>query len=456
MNILLLERLFAIASSSVYCYAMLSYTGSLMGFRSERLRWAGFMTTCSASALYTYLTLSYIPIPVIYIMAFGIILFLFRIFLNGSWLQHVFAAGNFIFHIVSIRGVTLAILSLATGKSLYVIAGSKIMSSLSLGLTFTASFIYLVFFFGRFYPPENIAAVAQKPGYLKIMSCSQGVLNTLLILGSIVYYFKDINIWFSLYHLAAYILIFIVFYILFDFCVKNSSLQKFQTAYYLYEQQLEKQVDAYTTQEQYIQNMRKFRHDWINLRNTLVPMVETGSRDELLGFLGQIDTALCSLSGTYKEFSNNPLVQAILIHTQTLCQKHGIAFEAAAVFPPEIPLENLDLCRIFTNITNNAVEANCLLEEEAKRYIRITTSANQNWCSITCENSFTGAIQKDGEAYTSIKEEACAHGFGIRNVSDIIEACGGFVLIEPDTAGRVFKIVIHIPAVSPETDTSAG
>ena len=224
---------------------------------------------------------------------------------------------------------------------------------------------------------ESIAAVAQKTKYLKIMSYSQSVLNTLLILGSIVYYCEDINIWFSLYHLAAYIMIFIIFYILFDFCVKNSSLHEFQTAYCLYEQQLEKQVDAYTTQEQYIQNMRKFRHDWINHRNTLVPMVETGSRDELLGFLGQIDTALCGLSGTYKEFSNNPLVQAILIHTQTLCLKHGIAFEAAAVFPPEIPLENLDLCRIFTNITNNAVEANCLLEE-AKRYIRITTSANQN------------------------------------------------------------------------------
>ena len=393
------------ASSAVYGYAMLSYTSSLMGIRSERLRF-GSLTVCSAGALYTYLTLFHVPIPVTYIMAFLIILFLLRIFLNGSRLQHVFAAGNFIFHIVSIRGITLAILSLATGKNLYSIVRSKNMNSLSLGLTFTVAFIYLFFFFCRIYSMESIAAVAQKTKYLKIMSYSQSVLNTLLILGSIVYYCEDINIWSSLYHPAAYIMIFIIFYILFDFCVKNSSLHEFQTAYCLYEQQLEKQVDAYTTQEQYIQNMRKFRHDWINLRNTLVPMVETGSRDELLGFLGQIDTALCSLSGTYKEFSNNPLVQAILIHTQTLCQKHGIAFEAAAVFPPEIPLENLDLCRIFTNITNNAVEANCLLEE-AKRYIRITTSANQNWCSITCENSFTGAIQKDGAAYASIKEEAC-------------------------------------------------
>lgn len=86
---------------------------------------------------------------------------------------------------------------------------------------------------------ESIAAVAQKTKYLKIMSYSQSVLNTLLILGSIVYYCEDINIWFSLYHLAAYIMIFIIFYILFDFCVKNSSLHEFQTAYYLYEQQLE-------------------------------------------------------------------------------------------------------------------------------------------------------------------------------------------------------------------------
>lgn len=449
MDFLLLEIFFAMASSAVYCYAMLTYVGSIMGFRSRHLRWIASLTVCGASALYTCLTLFYVPIPLIYIMAFFIILILFRIFLKGSCLQCVFAAGNFIFHIVSIRGVTLAILSLTTGENLSVIAENKTMSSLSLSLTFALAFIYLIFFFSRLYPLKNIIAVAQKPKYLKIMSYSQGILNILLILGSSVYYFEDIDIWFSIYHLSAYILIFILFYILFDFCVKSSRLQEFQSAYNLYEQQLEKQVDAYTTQEQYIQRMRKFRHDWLTLKNTLAPMLETGSREELLSFLGQIDSSLYCLSGTYKEYSNNPLVQAILIHTQALCQKHGILLEATAVFPLELPLGNLDLCRIFTNITNNAVEANRLLEESFPKYIRITTAVNLNWCTIICENSFSGTIQKSGDTYSSTKEDNSAHGFGIKNVKDIIEACGGFLQIEPDLSNKVFKILIHIPAISP-------
>ena len=416
MDILQIEILFASVSSAVYCYAMLIYSSSILGFRSELLRWIGALTTCSAGALYTSLTLFYVPIPVIYIMAFFIILFLFHMFLNGSWLQHVFAAGNFIFHIIFFRGITLTILSMITAENLYTIVGDKTMSSLSLGLAFTLSFVYLVFFFKRLYPLKNVVAVAQEPKYLKILSCSQAMLNILFVLGSTTYYFKKIDTWFSLYHLFAYILILIVFYILFDFCVKSDRLQEFQSAYHLYEQQLEKQVDAYATQEQYVQRMRKFKHDWISLKNTLVPMLETVSREELLSYLGQIDTVLCSLSSAHKEFSNNPLVQAILIHTEVLCQKYGIAFEATAIFPPDMPLGSLDLCRIFTNITNNAVEANDLLGVHTSRYIHISTAANLNWCTITCENSFNGAIQKNGDTYSSTKEDTCAHGFGIRNV----------------------------------------
>lgn len=448
MDILSLEILFAIVSCMVYSYAMLTYAGSIIGFRSQLLKCIGSFTVCFASAIYTCLTLFHVPIPVIYIMAFFIILTLFRIFLNGSWLQYVFAAGNFIFHIVSFRGVTLAILSLTTGESLYTIANSKPMSSLSLGLTFTSSFIYLSFFFSRLYPLKNIIGVAQEPKYLKIMSYSQSILNILLILGSTVYYLEDIDTWFSYYHLVAYILIFIVFYILFNFCVKSTHLQEFQSAYNLYEQQLEKQVDAYTIQGQYIQHMRKFRHDWINLKSTLVPMIDTGSKEELLSFLGQFDTALHSLSDTYKEFSNYPLVQAILIHTQALCQKYGINFEATAIFPKEIPLSILNLCRIFTNITNNAVEANNLLDKSATKFIHITTAANRNWCTITCENSFNGVIQKSGDVIFSTKKNPYAHGFGIRNVEDIMESCGGFVQIDTNPSNKIFKILIHIPSIS--------
>lgn len=438
-------KLFTLSCSFAYACAMLSYTGELLGFRLGISRHLSYALYGSASAIYTYVTLFHVPIPLIYLQGFFIILLLFRLILSGSWIQHIFASGNFIFHIISIRGVSLALFALFYHENLYWVIRNERIHTISIGLAFFISLCYLAVFSRKLYPLRDIVAVAQNTDYLRILSACQGTLNSLLILGSSVYYFERIPEWFSLYHLSAYILIFIAFYLLFDFCVKNSILHQYKSAYQLYEKQLQKQVDAYGAQVQYLQQMRQFRHDWIHMRDTMFSIIQSGTTENMRDFLSKIDAAMRDLSGTYTEYSNNPLMQAILLDCHALCQKRQIRFEASAVLPEGLLLNDFDLCRIFTNITNNALDANERLPVAYSRYIRLSTSATECWCTITCQNSFNGVLKIVNGRYCSLKEDEFSHGFGIKNMEAVLESCGGFLKIEPDQENREFQINIHIP-----------
>lgn len=439
--------IFALLGCFVYVWLMLSYIGSLLGFRVEKYKLIAQVLTSTISVIYAYISIYHIPVPIIYILAFIILLLLFHLMLNGTWLQHTFASSNIIFHIISSRGIILSVISLLYGQNLYTVIRNDFLHYLSIGLSFFACFLYLIFFSYRLYPLKEIVSVGQKREYLTIMTVSQGFLNNLLLFGDTVYSFKEAPNWFSLYHLFAYILIFTTFYILFNFCVKSSTLQKYKSAYRLYEQQLQKQVKAYTVQAEYTQRMREFRHDWNHIKETLHPLIETGKKEDILRFLDEIDVTIHDLSGNYKEYSGNPLIQAILLHTNLLCQKQDIDFEASAILPESIPLNAFDLCRVFTNITNNALEANENLHSRHK-YIRIMTAASEHWCTITCVNSFNGILKKVNGEYHTLKNDSHSHGFGLKHIEEILEACGGFVKIHANTESGTFKIRMHIPILS--------
>lgn len=438
-------KFFTLLFCFAYACAMLSYTGGLLGFRLGTSRFLSYFLYGFASSVYTYVTLFHVPLPFIYLWAFFIILLLFHLILSGSWIQHIFASGNFIFHIISIRGITLALFSLLYQQNLNWVIRNERLHILSIGLSFFIALCYLALFSRKLYPLSDIIAIAQKADVLKFLSACQGTLNTLLILGSSVYYLEKEPNWFSLYHLAAYILIFIAFYLLFDFCVKNCVLHKYKSAYQLYEKQLQKQVDAYAAQVQYLQQMRRFRHDWIHMRDTLFAIIKAGTKKELLNFLSEMDAAMHDLSGTYTEYSNHPLIQAILLDCHALCQKRHICFDASAVLPEGLLLSDFDLCRIFTNITNNALDANERLGDTCFRYIRLSTSAHEGWCTITCQNSFNGVLKIVNGKYHSLKEDDFSHGFGIKNMEDVLASCGGFLKFEPDVEKREFQIRVHIP-----------
>lgn len=107
-------------------------------------------------------------------------------------------------------------------------------------------------------------------------------------------------------------------------------------------------------------------------------------------------------------------------------------------------ISDFDLCSLFGNAADNAIEAVSLVPEEHREiYIKIRRSENM---MILCfQNAFTGILKvRDGHLITS-KTDTSEHGFGSENIRQIVEKYNGSSAFEADDHVFTLNILIPIP-----------
>ena len=120
-------------------------------------------------------------------------------------------------------------------------------------------------------------------------------------------------------------------------------------------------------------------------------------------------------------FTEHFAVNAILQNAAERAANAGICFEASAMLPRALPIPDEDLCTLFMNLLDNALEGAEQTEGE-KRFIRLRTSIRNGFLAVFCENSYNGRLSTDqhGRLRTT-KAEPEAHGFGLTLMENIAE-----------------------------------
>ncbi|MFA4038213.1 ATP-binding protein [Clostridioides difficile] len=102
----------------------------------------------------------------------------------------------------------------------------------------------------------------------------------------------------------------------------------------------------------------------------------------------------------------------------------------------------MDICHIFSNILDNAIEA-CNKIDSGNRVICVKGDVMQNFYLIRVENTkMNKIITKNGDILTDKK--GSLHGLGIKSVKNSVNKYGGNVVIEYDDKKFVVKIAIPL------------
>lgn len=89
-------------------------------------------------------------------------------------------------------------------------------------------------------------------------------------------------------------------------------------------------------------------------------------------------------------------------------------------------IEELDLCTIFTNAIDNAIEECEQIKDVSERLILIRTKLIANFWSITFENSIREErIESVSDDMKSTKADKKNHGFGLKNIKNVLKAYDG-------------------------------
>lgn len=190
-----------------------------------------------------------------------------------------------------------------------------------------------------------------------------------------------------------------------------------------------------------LDNMEKTarsRHDWRHHLLTINGFAEKGSLEELKVYIQNLfpqyledcDVKLCE----------NHVVNIILQHYNAIAKKLEIETDIKADVPNDIPVMDIDLCVIFGNLIENAVEA-CKNQTDGRKYIKIYCRRIGAQITVQIKNTYGNNVTLKNGGYLSTKHEG--FGIGISSVRTAVEKYGGIMKIHPDTDYFIVDILLN-------------
>lgn len=188
---------------------------------------------------------------------------------------------------------------------------------------------------------------------------------------------------------------------------------------------------------------RRFRHD---IRNNLLcmnEMVASGDKENLQQYLKDLLEITDTLS--FKYVSGDELLDSILNSKAPYMEQQNIRFELDGVVAGGLPWKPADICSVFANAMDNAIEA-CEKLPPENRHISMRIKSTPQFWLITLENSVAGVVNtkrlfQKNSGYTS-KADTENHGIGTYNMKQTVESYGA--IIKAECTEQLFTLEIMI------------
>lgn len=217
----------------------------------------------------------------------------------------------------------------------------------------------------------------------------------------------------SLALLALLGLFYAMFLIIANSLNKNAKLQQEN-------QFLVMQQSRYDNLKSAIEETRQARHDLRHHFTHLSTMAEDGDIEKIKFYLS---TAQNNIPNLDMCFSDNRAVDSVIGHYCALAHRNGIPFLSKIDLPRDLPIDEMDMCLVLSNLLENALEAS-LRTAEGKRKITIEAYMHsERLVLIQVQNTFNGKIREKDGIFNSSKRKG--NGIGIQSVRRIAEKNGG-------------------------------
>ncbi len=141
--------------------------------------------------------------------------------------------------------------------------------------------------------------------------------------------------------------------------------------------------------------------------------------------------------------TGNAVLDTILTGKSLYCYKHGITMTCVVDGKLLDFMKAMDICSIFGNALDNAIESVLRIKDKEKRLIHVTVSQLNGFAMIRIENYYEDILQPNGEDYLSTKQDKKYHGYGIKSIRYTADQYDGAVYI--NTENNWFDIKIAIP-----------
>ncbi len=213
------------------------------------------------------------------------------------------------------------------------------------------------------------------------------------------------------------------------------------------EQVLQNQYLQYQQSKENIDLINRKYHDLKHQIAALRAESDLGRRET---FLDQMDREIKTYEAQNK--TGNPVLDTILTSKSLYCAQHDITLTSVADGHLLAFLDVMDICTIFGNILDNAIEYAVTLPQPEKRLIHLSLTAEKDFLLLRVENYCETPLSfREGLPVTT-KGDTAYHGYGLKSVRFTVSKHGGSLTVCQDDCWVEVRVLIPLP----EAGAAAG
>lgn len=208
---------------------------------------------------------------------------------------------------------------------------------------------------------------------------------------------------------------------------------------------MEKQQQLYEVNRSYYENLeqqqfeiRRLRHDMANHMQALLSLPDD-QKEEYIEELIKLPV----MQGNMR-YCENEVVNAVITAKMGWIEREGIRLKADIAIPESVSVSKIDLCALFADSLDNAIEACRKLKPEEKHIdLEAKTKKGLLVCRMVNPLPEPDRVRENQGLPETSKKDKTRHGLGLRSIQDIVIRYGGRLEIKQSEG--LFSLFFYIP-----------
>lgn len=252
-----------------------------------------------------------------------------------------------------------------------------------------------------------------------------------LFILAMLFRFEGLSAYDIAFSVASILTINFMVFFLFD---RVAKLYKESQESALIKQQNEYYVNQLLLVEELHEKTGKLRHD---IKNHLITINSYLEKDEI----DEAKKHISNIIGTYQSrieivHTGFPAIDGLINSKLRSAYDAGVKINIKTSLPSDFSFSSFDLTVILGNLLDNALQA--VSNIEGDKFIDIRIDCSKSMLIVKMSNPFNTVVKKENGAIVTSKVDKGNHGFGLRNVDEILKKYNGTSKI--DINNSIFTI----------------
>lgn len=187
-------------------------------------------------------------------------------------------------------------------------------------------------------------------------------------------------------------------------------------------------------------NIDMINHKYHDLKHQIAILRSENNLEKREAYLDEMERGITDYELQFK--TGNSVLDTILTGKSMYCARHNITLTCVADGTLLKEIYVMDLCTIFGNALDNAIECAVQITAPEKRLIHVSVSERNNFVFIRIENYIEEIPTFKNELPVTTKKEKDYHGFGIKSIQYSVEKYNGSITVTAKENWFVLKVLI--------------